>query len=78
MDEERKNTRKKLKEATLPQYESWTTEAALTPSQKKILDMHILTGLSIIQISCRVHASERTVTDRLVMAYKKVSSVIRK
>lgn len=74
MDEGRKNARKKLKEATKSQYTKMTDEAALTPSQKEALDMHILEDLTIVQIAVRMHISERTVADKLAMAYKKISS----
>lgn len=72
MNEQGKNARKKLKAATRSEYLKLTYDAALTPEQQQILDLHILRGKSIFQISIEMNMSERTITQKLFATYKKI------
>lgn len=72
MDDGLKKVRRQLKEAVLEEYKETVAKAALTPLQEEVLDLHILGGLSIVQISLKLHLSVRAVTDRLARAYKKI------
>ena len=78
MDKSRKDARRTLKQANKTQYNKLADEAALTPSQRETLDMHILQDLTIVQIATRCHISERAVADKLAMAYKKIASISKK
>ena len=72
MNPDQRKIRKFLKEAALAEYKEAVEKAALTPSQEEILDLHILGGQSVVQISLKLHISIRTITDRLAKAYKKI------
>jgi DNA-directed RNA polymerase specialized sigma24 family protein len=72
MNPEQKKVRKYLKEAALDEYKEAVGKAALTPLQEEVLNLHILRGLSLVQISLKLHLSIRAITDRLARAYKKI------
>lgn len=76
MNEKSRLARQKMKAATKSEYETWVKEAALTPSQTKVLALHILEELSIPKISLKTHISERTVTEKLKTAYKKLAKLL--
>jgi DNA-directed RNA polymerase specialized sigma24 family protein len=72
MNSEQKKVRRYLKEAALDEYKETVSKAALTPLQEEVLELHILGGLSLVQISFKLHLSVRAITDRLARAYKKI------
>lgn len=77
MDTGQKQARKYLKEAVLNEYNQITQAAALTPLQKTLVDLHIIQGLSIIQISFREHISARNISNQLSKVYKKIYRLIK-
>lgn len=69
----RKAARQRLKDATLAEYNALITEANLTPTQRKILDMYICKGNSISRIAMELFICESAVRKHITRAYDKVS-----
>ena len=75
MFEHRKDARKRLKTATLAEYNDLVHKANLTPVQTKILDLHIKLGNSISNIAVELFCCEVTVRKQLAEAYDKIAKL---
>lgn len=75
MFEYRKDARKRLKTATLAEYNDLVHKAHLTLEQTKILDLHITHERSISNIAVELFCCEATVRKRLAEVYDKIAKV---
>lgn len=75
MFEHRKDARKRFKTATLAEYNDLVHKANLTPTQTKILDLHIKRGNSISNIAVELFCCEATVRKQLAEAYDKIAKL---
>ena len=75
MNRETMEARRRLRGATRAEFERMVYEAMLTPTQEKVLRLHIAEDLSVCCISMRLSCSETFVRNRLFEAYKKVSKL---
>lgn len=75
MNQETKDARKRLKEATRAEFERLLYEAMLTPSQDRAVRLHIAEDVSVAIIAMRLSCSEAAVRKRLTEAYEKVAKV---
>jgi len=75
MNQRSRDARQRLKDATREEFERIMYEALLTPSQDKIVRLHIVQDVSVCGIAERLCCSETTVRKRLSSAYEKVAKV---
>ena len=71
----RKDARQRLKQATLEEYNTLIQAAKLTPTQKKLVDLHILRAHSIVNLSLELFLSEATIRNHLAQVYDKVAKM---
>ena len=73
MKRSRKLARQRLKDATRTEYNALIQEANLTPTQRKILDIHICNGGSISKTAMELFCCEATVRKHLARVYDKIA-----
>lgn len=71
----RKDARQRLKLATLEEFSALIHGANLTPTQEKIINLHIGKGRSISNIAIELFCCEATVRKYLATAYDKVAKL---
>lgn len=75
MFKHRKDARQRLKGATLEEYNELVRKANLTPTQKRLVDLHILRAHSIVNISLEIFMGETTIRKHLAEVYDKVAKL---
>lgn len=75
MNQRTKDARTRLKKATRAEFESLVYEALLTPTQEKIVRLHIAEKIPVVYIAERFTMSEGTVRRNLQEVYEKIAKI---
>lgn len=77
MNQQSRDARKRLREATRDEFEGLIYEALLTPLQEKIIRLHIADDVPVCYVAERLSCSEARVRKKLTEIYQKVAKVKR-
>ena len=75
MNRQSKEARMRLRMSTRAEFERLVYEAMLTPTQEKIIRLHIAEGVPVTYISMRLSVSEACIRKNLAEVYEKVAKV---
>ena len=75
MNEAHKVMRKRLKAATLDEYQYLVYAAKLTPNQAAVLKYHILQEKTVIETAMKLNCCERKISNILRSSYEKLIKV---
>jgi DNA-binding NarL/FixJ family response regulator len=75
LNRQSKEARTRLRMSTRAEFERLVYEAMLTPTQEKIIRLHIAEGVPVTYISTRLAVSEACVRKHLCEVYEKVAKV---
>lgn len=75
MNQKSKEARSRLKRSTRKEFENLIYESLLTPTQEKIVRLHIAEGVSISIIAMRLAISDAAVRNQLSLIYEKIAKI---